>query len=197
MNLVKQAPDPSCLINYLIFRWPFRMGPWMVGTAAGMTGLLSLNYVHRILRLREFAKFSVFAATVPIPAFLTIILNTTMVTESIMLQNTQCPVCLELRAAAIQLGTGFVQPVGLAVFSTIMVASSKKYYQLPPWHQPLAIVRELRKIMQPMHGLLTLLVTVNLFTAFNVARFQMEKMPLIMEKLRSTGMSKLHVHNLK
>ena len=173
------------------------MGPWLVGTASGVTGILALNSIRRLLQLKEAARFTVLAATVPVPAFVTVLLNTTLVTESIMLQQTQCPVCLELRAAAIQMATGFIQPVGLAVFSTVMAANAKKIYRLPPWRQPLAVIRELRKLMQPMSGLLTVLVSVNLFTAFNVARFQMEKMPLILDKLKRTGMLKMHVTDRK
>ncbi|CAB0011759.1 unnamed protein product [Nesidiocoris tenuis] len=110
--------------------WAFAYGPGILTLVATTTGAAITGLVRRKLKLQQFGRIAMLAAGISMPAVLLPFAQHKAVVEGIVMQN-HCPVCLQLRSAAVQAGLGIAYPTFLSFLSGFYLAERYATYRLP------------------------------------------------------------------
>lgn len=118
-TVIKNANLINC--RFVYSRMSINYGPGVLGALGAVAGMYVNEHYRNRLRL---GKFGYIGSTIPIvllPAIMTTLYNRTFIQPRILLQSDQCPLCLQIKAAAVQclLGTGY--PALLAPLASYMV----------------------------------------------------------------------------
>lgn len=98
-----------------------RFGPGILGALGAVTGVFVNNHYRTRLRLAKFGFVSSYVPIVVLPAIMASLFHRTFIQSAILLPKEQCPLCLQLRAAAFQGFFGTVYPSILAPLASYMV----------------------------------------------------------------------------
>lgn len=90
---------------------------------AGITAVFINNHYRTRLRLGKFGFIGMYVPNVILPAIITTFYHRAFIQPSILLQKAECPLCLQLRAAAVQGFFGTVYPTILTPFAGYMVSN--------------------------------------------------------------------------
>lgn len=94
----------------------------MLGALGAATGMFVNAHYRNRLRLGKFGYIGSYIPIALLPAIMTTLFNRTVIQPRILLQKDQCPLCLQLKAAAMQGFFGTVYPTMLAPFAAYMVS---------------------------------------------------------------------------
>ncbi|KAI9590278.1 hypothetical protein GQX74_008446 [Glossina fuscipes] len=132
--------------------WSLRYSPPVLGSLAVFTSVFINNHYRTKLRLGTYGQFSTYLPIVIIPALLSIGCHKLFVQNSLILRGmSECPTCIQLRAAAFQVSFGGIYPGILAPFAACMFATRHFTYRLPAiTEQPLEVLQLLRKFAKPI-----------------------------------------------
>lgn len=132
--------------------WSLRYGPGILGAAAAATGIYVNNHYRRKLKLGNYGKASTYLPIVVIPAIFSVLSHKFLVQRHVILeQHTACPLCLQLRAGAIQGGFGVCYPTILAPFAAFMFATRHYTYRLPSiMKEPLEVFKLWQNMTRPI-----------------------------------------------
>lgn len=101
-----------------------RFSPGILGALGAVTGVLVNNHYRTRLRLGQFGYVSSYVPIVVLPAIMASLFHRTFIQSLILLPKGECPLCLQVRAAAIQGFFGTVYPSLLAPLASYMVIRS-------------------------------------------------------------------------
>ncbi|XP_075537672.1 transmembrane protein 126 isoform X2 [Dermacentor variabilis] len=163
--------------------WPVTYGAAISGIAAAFGGIV-LNAIfrkHYVLR-----SIGLAATTLPnfaIPGVLAYI-GSTQAMHNIIVMDTQCVVCTQTKATALQLGFGAIYPCIMAPLSCLTIAARSFTYPVPPFRTHYKdiladIYRTFRKHRITLAGLAALQCIV----AFGLIHMQMDSMIKVQRKL--------------
>ncbi|XP_012276547.1 uncharacterized protein LOC105697637 [Orussus abietinus] len=111
--------------------WAFRYGIHILSGTTAMTGMYINKYYRQKLKLRTQGYVSSFLPTMIIPAAIGNFLYLEFVSNDLILRTTECPVCVEIKACAIQSGIGVIYPICISSIANFMIASLCGSYRLP------------------------------------------------------------------
>lgn len=98
-----------------------RFGPGILGALGAVTGVFVNNHYRTRLRLGKFGYVSSYIPIVVLPAIMASVFHRTFIQTRVLLPKEECPLCLQLRAAAMQAFFGTVYPSILAPLASYMV----------------------------------------------------------------------------
>lgn len=133
----------------MYFRFPIRIGFGISGLSCGFAGMYFNNYFRQKLKLKNFGKMSSYIPNVILPTLggsffhwqveasikyfiysdYTYYTNLKfqLVTSDILLHKTECPLCVEIRAVAIQTVFGLIYPIILSPLAGFVVRYNINY----------------------------------------------------------------------
>lgn len=101
-----------------------------MGAVGAVTGVFVNNHYRTRLRLGKFGYISSYVPIVVLPAIMASLFHRTFIQSRILLAKDTCPLCVQLRAAAMQVTLGTVYPTLLAPFASYMVRGEYFYFFL-------------------------------------------------------------------
>lgn len=102
--------------------WPLRYGASVLGVVSIASSIYINNHFRQKLKLRNFNRVSSYLPTVALPAIMTSVFHSNLVSAEILLQEPKsCAACTQSRAIAIQAGFGVLYPCILGPLSSFMV----------------------------------------------------------------------------
>lgn len=163
---ISRLPNWETIYNWEPARevWPFTYGLGILAAATSASGVYFNYYYRRKVHLGSYGGLATYAPLVILPAIITGIVHPTFVTRGI-LEGTSCPVCLEVRAIALQVSIGLLYPVVLAPISAFSLANSYYTYSIPP------TIRGVLKLWWSMSKKLTVPMNVIAVTQVLLAAF--------------------------
>ncbi|XP_069705524.1 uncharacterized protein [Periplaneta americana] len=103
------------------------------------------------LRLHTYGRISTYLPIVILPSMLSALFHHVNVSMDILIQKTPCPLCVQMRASAIQVGFSAVYPTLLAPLAGFMMASHYNTYRLPHLTEdPKAVFGVWKKMVKPL-----------------------------------------------
>ncbi|XP_067626714.1 uncharacterized protein [Eurosta solidaginis] len=136
--------------------WSLRFGPGILGAMAGAAGVYINSHYRHKLKLGNYGKVSTYLPIVVIPTMFSMMAHKFFVQRSIILDDfTGCPLCLQIRAGAVQGALGVCYPTILAPFAASMFATRHFTYRLPSiTEEPLEVFKLWRKLARPIFPVL-------------------------------------------
>ncbi|XP_060803762.1 uncharacterized protein LOC106132349 [Amyelois transitella] len=165
--------------------WALRYGPPILGGINAISGIIINNHYRTKLKLGSFGFYSSVIPVTVMPGLMTILFHRHLVTTNmLMLKTDTCPICYEIRSAAIQLGLGVGYPMLLAPTSAIMYANRFATYRIPYLTDgPKKVFQLLSKITKPLSGTLAIITVVQLVASSVVSYFEMKNNFTVRTKL--------------
>lgn len=165
--------------------WPFTYGVGILAAASAFVGAYFNGHYRRVTKLGTYGKFATFVPAVIVPSILTAGIHLKYVTSEVLLATNggPCPVCIEMRAAAIQLAFGLAYPLVLIPFGVFSVASRFYTYRVPPVIPVGYFVRHWWKITKPKLGAINVLLVAHVIAAAAITHAQFASMDKINRKL--------------
>lgn len=168
-----------------------------------ISGMLLNNHFRYKLKLGAYGRGSTYLAVVAAPvamsalfhAVVSILLLTPFkwqlyfhlfqfVQSNIYLRKYDCPLCLQTRAALLQLGTGLFYPLVLAPVASFMFATRHFTYKLPsPIEKPKEILQLALKFTKSAGTMTGVLFGVNALVAMLLTARAMSEHAYIMQRL--------------
>uniref|UniRef100_A0A6M2DRY1 Putative conserved plasma membrane protein n=1 Tax=Xenopsylla cheopis TaxID=163159 RepID=A0A6M2DRY1_XENCH len=141
----------------LIWNWeeqkrifPIRIGFGISGLSCGFAGMYFNNYFRQKLKLKNFGKMSSYIPNVILPTLGGSFFHWQLVTSDILLHKTECPLCVEIRAVAIQTVFGLIYPIILSTLAGIVNANNYLTYNVPSLRYPGQVLKLLWKFTKPL-----------------------------------------------
>ncbi|XP_050306459.1 uncharacterized protein LOC126743413 [Anthonomus grandis grandis] len=129
MDIVKQWHKTSDVLA-------LRYGPYILGTTALLSGIFYNNYFRKKFMLGHLGRLSTYLPISVVPATLTAVLHTELVLKDIiLLKSDQCPLCLQTRAAILQVGFSTIFPIIIGPMGCAAVAMRYGTFNLPYLHE--------------------------------------------------------------
>ncbi|XP_037818447.1 uncharacterized protein LOC119608191 [Lucilia sericata] len=164
--------------------WSLRYAPGIIAAFATGTGIFVNNHYRQKLKLGTYGRFSTYLPIVVIPALFTLSCHKLFVQRSILLQPmSECPTCVQMRAAAFQVGFGVIYPTILAPMAACMFATRHYTYRLPSiTENPLEVLQLLKKFTKPIVPILgSILVAQSLATVYLTYKEQEQNIKVLIK----------------
>lgn len=132
-RILGSAPLPTSVANRRRThrRLPLTAGPGVACAVAGAGGATFVHLFRKHYRLANFGRAATYLPCVVLPA-MGALLSQGLVTSDLVLLDTKCISCVQLRAAALQLFFGFLYPALTVPVACIGLALRYNTYALPP-----------------------------------------------------------------
>lgn len=161
----------------------YRCGTGLLGGLAAATGVYLNNYYRTKLRIGKYGRITSYLPIVAIPAMCTMAFHVQYVIPGVTLQ-TDCPVCIETRAAAIQAALGSIVPTILAPLSAFPLAVQYSTYNLPyVTREPRKVFEVWRKLSKPISNILLLLFVGQAVAGALIAHWEAKSVHTVHRKL--------------
>ncbi|KAL3278752.1 hypothetical protein HHI36_016280 [Cryptolaemus montrouzieri] len=133
----------------------FRYSGICLSIAGGLTGIFIHNHYRIKLKLFEFGKLSTYIPVCILPSVLTYFMHVEIIIPDLILKKTECPICVEMRASAIQATLGCILPAVLAPISSLSMAVKYATFDVPYLHkEPLKVFQLYTKMTKPIGNIL-------------------------------------------
>ncbi|PNF15749.1 hypothetical protein B7P43_G11660 [Cryptotermes secundus] len=133
--------------------WPLHYGYGILGACSALSGMYINNYFRSRLRLHTYGRVSSYLPVIALPALMSALFHQQAVTTGIVLQKTACPLCIQLRASAVQVGFSVIYPTLLSPLVGFTLASYYNSYRLPQITEDFKAVFALwRKFTKPIRS---------------------------------------------
>ncbi|RZC39401.1 DUF1370 domain containing protein [Asbolus verrucosus] len=130
----------------------YRYGGGVLGVSSFIAGFFINNYYRNKFKLLHYGRASSYLPMCVIPAAFSAVTHMEFVLKNVVLQKRDtCPVCLEMRASAIQAGLGCVFPIIMGPLNTLLLAQRYLTYDIPyVSKEPMKVLRLVKKMTQPV-----------------------------------------------
>ena len=140
-------------------------------------------HYRSVLRLRSHGLITALAPAMAIPAASVGVTHHVLVVRDLLLFETPCPVCVNLRAVGIQLGFSVLLPVVMGTISNFHLAERKLTYPLPPLAQdPRTWAATWRTLSRPLARPLAVMAALNAVCAAFVTHREATEFYTLLEK---------------
>ncbi|XP_035709733.1 uncharacterized protein LOC110851723 isoform X2 [Folsomia candida] len=167
MGLISKWP------NYDV--WPFSYGLGVLGISSAATAGF-LNKTFRDALYLDFRlRFSSYIGLMALSGVSSVIWHHIAVSNPIVQESSRysCPICLQVRAAGVQLATGLVYPMIFAPVVSYVVASSFKDRHLPRiYNRPKDVLSYTTSVYKPLKGTLGVLAAAHVLISMGITYFQ-------------------------
>ncbi|XP_047019026.1 uncharacterized protein LOC124629591 [Helicoverpa zea] len=155
--------------------WALKYAPMILGGVNALCGVLINRHYRNRLKL---GSYGYFASVVPItvmPAVLTALFHRQLIsTDLLLMKNQGCPLCYEVRSAAVQCSLGTLYPMLLAPTSALMFANRYSTYRVPNLNEGAKVMFQfLRKVTRPYNSTLTLMVVAQVLASSIFTYYEM------------------------
>ncbi|XP_047474817.1 transmembrane protein 126A-like [Penaeus chinensis] len=157
--------------------------PYAVSALGSCSAAYINAHYRKAVKLRHNAFVSSLIPVVVLPPLVGTLMHHHFIQRPLLLQKFQCPVCLELRAGAIQLFAGFIYPMVLAPVAAFQFAARLYTYPLPPVSQPKALLKEFIKLTSPVKSKLYVLAGIQLAAGMLWTHWEAHNLFTVMSKL--------------
>ncbi|KAK0082315.1 hypothetical protein PV325_010679 [Microctonus aethiopoides] len=113
--------------------WPYAYGIPTLAFIAGVSGSRVNEHYRLKLKLRRYGFSSTSLAMTLTPAIFSVASHCLFVTPDIFLNENNCILCLQTRAAALQLFCSIIYPAVMSPSANFMFATRHGTYPLPYW----------------------------------------------------------------
>ncbi|XP_043213975.1 uncharacterized protein LOC122377702 isoform X1 [Amphibalanus amphitrite] len=160
-----------------------RYGALSLSVLTAACGLAVSAHYRSALRLRSHGLLTSLAPVMAIPAASAGVSHHAFIVRDLLLFETACPVCLNVRAVGIQLGFSVLLPVVMGTISNFHLAEQKMTYALPPLaHDRRAWAAAWRRLSRPLARPLALLAALNAACAAFVTHREATEFYSLLEK---------------
>ncbi|XP_046396945.1 uncharacterized protein LOC124163882 [Ischnura elegans] len=164
--------------------WPLKFGMPLSGMACSVTAMYINNHYRNALKLGAHGRIVSFLPTVIIPAIAASVYHQQKVLSEILVLRSECPVCLQIRSAAVQAFFGSLYPTLLAPFAGFMLATRHYTYDVPAiTESPKETLKLWFKLFKRMNGILVAAACGHALFGAGLAFLQVKSMIKMNEKL--------------
>ncbi|XP_012269267.2 uncharacterized protein LOC105693728 [Athalia rosae] len=150
----------------LIREWPnlgevsaLRFGVVILSGIAAASGSYLNTHFRRKLKLGKIGFASTYLPIVALPAMAAAGIHKLKISHKVLLEDFDCPLCLQAQAAIAQVFCGFVYPTVLGALGTFMYATRAATYRLPDvFHGLQGPVQVVTRLCKPIRTQLTILL---------------------------------------
>ncbi|XP_063621945.1 uncharacterized protein LOC134794158 [Cydia splendana] len=155
--------------------WALRYGPVVLGGMSALSGVIINDHYRKKLKLGNFGFFSSVIPISLMPGLMTALFHRHLVsTEMLLMKQEACPICYELKSAAIQWGFGVAYPMVLGPTSALMFASRYSTYRVPNLIEgPKVMFEFLAKLTKPFYSTLVYMGAFQLVMSSVLTYFEM------------------------
>ncbi|KAH9632800.1 hypothetical protein HF086_012625 [Spodoptera exigua] len=165
--------------------WALKYGPMVLGGINAACGILINRYYRNKLKLGPYGYFASVIPVTAMPATLTALFHRQFISTDLLLMKSQaCPLCNEVRSAAIQCGLGTAYPMILAPLSALMFANRYSTFRVPDLKEgPKVMFNFLRKITRPYNHQLTYMLIIQAIASSIFTYYEMTNNLTIRSKM--------------
>ncbi|KAF4517592.1 hypothetical protein B566_EDAN008581 [Ephemera danica] len=167
--------------------WPFNYSMSTLAAAGGLSGIYINKHYRTKLKLGNMARISTYIPIVALPAIVSAVFHHQLVTQDVVIQRTACPVCVQVRAATMQVFSSIVYPMVLAPLATFTFAVRLHTYDVPyltTSQGRIAAFQLWRKLTKPIISPLLLICAAQGILAMGLTAAQTNSMDVMAQKLR-------------
>ncbi|XP_064214039.1 uncharacterized protein LOC657376 [Tribolium castaneum] len=148
-KLLNSWKDTSDILGY-------KYGPYLLSAAGFFSGFFLNSYYRQKFKLLSYGRASTYLPMCFLPAAFSFLTHVEFVQSDVILQKRDaCPVCLEMRGAAIQGLVGCVFPTILAPMANLSLAHRYATFNVPDLaREPTKVYNLIRLKSQPISGIL-------------------------------------------
>ncbi|KAK3887658.1 hypothetical protein Pcinc_008243 [Petrolisthes cinctipes] len=140
-------------------------------------------YYRKVVRLRNQAFITTFLPVVILPSLAGSLLHHQFVQRPLLLQEIQCPVCLELRGGMLQMFSGVVYPMLLAPIAAFQYAVRLYTYSMPDITTPRLWFKEYCKLTKPILSKIYFLAGLQIVAGMAWTHWEGHNLLTVMSKL--------------
>ncbi|KAJ2949927.1 hypothetical protein O0L34_g11249 [Tuta absoluta] len=165
--------------------WALRYTPAILGGLSAMSGMLINRHYRFKLKLGPYGYLSSVIPISIMPGLMTALFHRHLIsTQMLLMKNDVCPVCYEVKSAALQLALGVGYPMVLGPASALMFANRYSTYRIPNLAEgPKGMFNFLRKITRPFNSTLAYLTAFHVFAVSVLTYFEMKNNIVLRSKL--------------
>ncbi|XP_026752500.2 uncharacterized protein LOC113512782 [Galleria mellonella] len=144
--------------------WALRYGPSVLGGVNAFAGILINRHYRNKLKLGTYGFYSSVIPITLMPGLMTTLFHRHLITSDMLLmKRDMCPICYEVRSAAIQLSFGIAYPMVLGPTAALMFANRYSTFRIPDLTDgPKVVFQFLRNITKRFHNTLVTLTVFQL-----------------------------------
>jgi len=162
-----------------------KYGSMLLAGLAAAGGMMITGHYRTALRLRHHGLITGHLPVMVMPAVSVGLTHALFITRDVMLFKTWCPVCVNVRAVAIQLGFAVALPVAMATVSSFHLAERKMTYPLPTLSEdPRLWASTWRQLTRPLVRPLAILVALNALAAAVVTHWEASEFYTLLDRHR-------------
>ncbi|XP_059051427.1 uncharacterized protein LOC131846196 [Achroia grisella] len=165
--------------------WALRYGPTFLGGLNAFSGILINSHYRNKLKLGTYGFYSSVIPITLMPGLMTILFHRHIIlSDMLLMKKDTCPVCYEVKSAAIQLGFGVAYPMILGPTSALMFAHRYNTYRVPNLTDGVTgLFQFLKKITKRFHSTLAFLTVMQLVSSSVVTYFEIRNNVTFRRKL--------------
>ncbi|CAH4037644.1 uncharacterized protein LOC123720097 [Pieris brassicae] len=165
--------------------WALRHGSTILGVINAVSGVVINRHYRAKLKLGTYGHLATLIPVSVMPAMLTMLFHRHLISTNLLLmKNEHCPICYEVRSAAIQLAMGITYPMLLAPTGALMLANRYNTYRVPHLQQgPKVMFKFVQKLTKPLTGTLTTLSLIQVAASSIITYFEFKNNIVFRNKL--------------
>ncbi|XP_066257022.1 uncharacterized protein [Euwallacea similis] len=146
MNIIKKWDKSSEV-------FALRYGPYILGAGALLCGAFFNNYFRRKFLLGHYGVLASYFPVCFVPGAASTILHSEVVLRKIVLMKfDECPICMEMRAVAVQASLGVLYPMVVAPIGCAALAVRFSTHDIPyVTERPKEVLNTFRKMFKQIH----------------------------------------------
>lgn len=156
--------------------WPLTYSPMVLGLLAGVNGFYVHNSARNYLYLHQMGRLVSLFATTIIPAAAAGGMHHIYVSNDIVLGSTRCPVCLQTRAAFLQIGFGLLYPAIMTPVTMYPILNKmRKSVRLPSIvEKPKELFKFFGEVFAPMRRNLGYFAAAHMIVAMGITYLEQD-----------------------
>ncbi|ENN72120.1 uncharacterized protein LOC109543438 [Dendroctonus ponderosae] len=178
MDIVKTWKKPSEV-------FAIRYGSYALGLSTLLSSVFLNNHFRRKFMLGHYGAFSTYIPVCILPAAVSLVLHTEMILRKTLLMNaSDCPVCLQVKSAALQSSLGLIYPLMAAPIGGAALAVRYATYNIPLIQEkPKEVLETFNKMMRKIKTKTIYIFLWQALLGATVAYFETNEIIGIHEKL--------------
>ncbi|XP_059472778.1 transmembrane protein 126A [Neocloeon triangulifer] len=111
--------------------WSVNHSPTILASISALTAMYINNHYRKKMRLFNYGRLSSYLPTVVIPSMITAFGHSMLVQNDVLLRDTRCVLCIQMRCAALQVATSVCYPMVLAPLAALGFAARYRTFIVP------------------------------------------------------------------
>ncbi|KAG5875844.1 hypothetical protein JTB14_012964 [Gonioctena quinquepunctata] len=134
----------------------YKYGSVLLGSATMLAGMYINGFFRMKFKLLHYGRVASYLPMAGIPGAMSFLFHQQIVLrELVLMKQEKCPVCIQMRSAALQGGIGCILPLVLAPITSLTLVQKYNTYNVPYIsREPMKVLQLIQKIVKPQKNIL-------------------------------------------